>query len=90
MKTTFVVDIEHYIILLCKQRKKTRHDTIDAKPAITKLAKHYSPEIFYADRGYDDNKIFRQCFEELKAYPLILQKKTLIFQNIANMVLIVN
>jgi len=74
MKTTFIVDIEQYIILLCKQRKKTRHDTVDAKPAITKLAKHYKPEILYADRGYDDNKIFKQCFEELKAYPLILQK----------------
>lgn len=74
MKTTFLVDIEQYYILLCKQRKRARHDTKDAKPAIRKLAKHYHPEVFYADRGYDDNSIFRQCFEELKAYPLIFQK----------------
>lgn len=74
MKTTFVVDIENYFILLCKMRKKTRHDTIDAKPTIRKLSKHYRPEVFYADRGYDDNAIFELCFEELNAYPLILQK----------------
>lgn len=74
MKTTFIVDIEHYFILLCKMRKKSRHDTIDAKPAIKKLGKHYKLEILYADRGYDDNKIFEQCFEKLGAYPLILQK----------------
>jgi hypothetical protein len=74
MKTTFIVDIEQYIILVCRQRKKPRHDTKDAKPAISKLAKHYEPEVFYGDRGYDDNSIFRQCFEELKAYPLIFQK----------------
>lgn len=74
MKTTFVVDIENYIILLCNMRKKTRHDIIDAKPMIKKLAKFYKPEIFYADRGYDDDKLFELCFEKLKAYPLILQK----------------
>lgn len=74
MKTTFIVDIENYFILLCKMRKKTRHDTIDAKPAIRKLSKHYKPEVFYADRGYDDNNIFKLCYEELDAYPLILQK----------------
>lgn len=74
MKTTFIVDIERYFILLCKMRKKPRHDTKDAKPAIRKLGRHYKPEIFYADRGYDDNSIFGQCFEELKAYPLIFQK----------------
>jgi len=75
MKTTFVVDIENYIILLCKMRKKTRHDTKDAKPLIKKLSKHYKPDILYADRGYDDNKIFKLVFEKLKAYPLILQKR---------------
>ena len=74
MKTTFIVDINTYLILICKQRKKTRHDTIDAKPAIKKLAKHYEPKVFYGDRGYDDNEIFEQCFEKLGAYPLILQK----------------
>ena len=74
MKTTFIVDIERYLILVCKQRKKVRHDTIDAKPAIKKLSKHYHPEIIYGDRGYDDNDLFKQCFEELKAYPLIFQK----------------
>ena len=74
MKTTFVVDIDHYLILLCKMRKKTRHDIIDAKPLLKTLAKWYSPEILYADRGYDDNQIFKISFEILKAYPLILQK----------------
>lgn len=75
MKTTFIVDIEQYFILLCKMRKKARHDVVDAEPLIRKLAKHYEPKIFYADRGYDSNKIFELCFEELKAYPLILQKR---------------
>ena len=75
MKTSFVVDIENYFILLCKMRKKSRHDTKDAKPLIKKLSKHYRPEILYADRGYDDNNIFKLCFEKLKAYPLILQRR---------------
>jgi len=74
MKTTFIVDIERYLILLCRLRKKARHDTIDAKPMLKKLAKYYSPEILYADRGYDDNTIFKISFEILEAYPLILQK----------------
>lgn len=74
MKTTFIVDIESYIILLCKMRKKTRHDVIDAKPMLKLLARWYSPEILYADRGYDDNNIFKISFEILDAYPLILQK----------------
>lgn len=74
MKTTFVVDIENYFILLVKMRKKTRHDVIDAKPIIKKLALHYNPEVFYGDRGYDANSIFQLCFEKLKAYPLILQR----------------
>ncbi len=75
MKTSFIVDIEQYIILLCKTRKNHRHDTVDAKPMIKNLANHYSPEIFYADRGYDDEKIFKLVFENLGAYPLILQKR---------------
>ena len=74
MKTTFIVDIENYIILLCKMRKKARHDTRDAKPQIIKLSKYYKPDIFYADRGYDSDDIFKLCFEKLKAYPLILQR----------------
>lgn len=74
MKTTFIVDIEHYFILLVKLRKKPRHDVIDAKPMIKKLASHYEPEVFYGDRGYDSNEIFELCFEKLKAYPLILQR----------------
>lgn len=75
MKTTFLVDIEQYLILFVKLRKKTRHDTKDAKPMIKKASKHYKPEIFYADRGYDDNNVFKLVFENLKAYPLILQKR---------------
>jgi len=75
MKSTFLVDIDNYIILLCKLRKKTRHDTIDAKPMLRKAFIHYRDfEIFFADRGYDDNEIFRLSFELLNAYPLILQK----------------
>jgi len=74
MKTTFVVDINTYLILLVKTRKKSRHDTKDGKPMIKKLSKYYKPKIFYADRGYDDNKIFKLVFKNLKAYPLILQK----------------
>ncbi len=75
MKTTFIVDIETFIILLCKMRKGHRHDTKDAKPLIKKLAKHQQPEQFYADRGYDDNNIFKLVFEKLGAYPFILQKR---------------
>jgi len=74
MKTTFAADIETYIILLAKLRKKARHDTKDAKPLIKKLSRYYKPEILYADRGYDDNKIFEFSIEILGAYPLILQK----------------
>jgi len=74
MKTTFIVDIQTYIILQCKLRKGHANDTREAKPMIKKLANHYRPEVFYADRGYDDNKIFKLCFENLKAYPLIFQK----------------
>jgi hypothetical protein len=75
LKCSFVVDIDTYIILFSKNRKKTRHDTIDAKPLIKRIAKHYKDiEVFYADRGYDSNEIFKLCIEELNAYPLILQK----------------
>ena len=79
MKTTFIVDIETYIILLCKMRKKPRHDVIDAEPMMRWLAKNY-PDLyaFYGDRGYDKEEIFQICFEELKAYPFILQKNALI------------
>jgi transposase len=75
MKTTFAVDIENYLILLCKLRKKSRNDTVDGKLVIKSMSKHYNPDIFYADRGYDDNSIFKLVFEKLKAYPLILQKR---------------
>ena len=75
MKASFIVDIESYIILLCKARKKSRHDTIDAKPMIKKLAESYQPNVFYADRAYDDEAIFKLVFENLKAYPLIFQKR---------------
>lgn len=74
MKTTFIVDIQNYLILLVKMRKATRNDTVDAKIMIPKLSKSYDPEIFYADRGYDDNQIFKMCFEDLGAYPMILQR----------------
>lgn len=75
LKATFIVDVETYLILLPKLRKKTRHDTIDAKPLIKKFAEHYAPEIFFGDRGYDDENIFKLVFENLGAYPLILQRR---------------
>jgi hypothetical protein len=75
MKASFIVDMEKYLILLPKLRKKSRHDTIDAKPMIKKFAKHYTPEIFFGDRGYDDEKIFKLVFENLGAYPMILQRR---------------
>lgn len=78
MKTTFIVDIETYVILLCKMRKKQRHDVKDATPQIKKLSKHYHPDILYADRGYDANSLFRLCFDKLKAYPLIFQRNILL------------
>jgi len=42
---------------------------------VKKLAKQYKPEAFYGDRGYDSEKLFKIVFEELGAYPLILQKR---------------
>ena len=75
MKTSFIVDIEKYLILKCKTGKSRRHETKDAQSLIKKLAKEFEPEILYADRGYDDEKIFKLVFEKLNAYPLILQKR---------------
>lgn len=75
LKSSFIFDIENYLILLCKLRKSKRHDLIDGKPMVRELAKDFSPDVLYADRAYDDNEMFRLVFEELKAYPLILQKR---------------
>ena len=76
LKSSFIVDIEQYIILLCKNRKKARHDIIDAEPLIQRLSKQYKEiDRFYGDRGYDKENIFRLVFEKLKAYPIILQKR---------------
>jgi len=75
LKTTFFVDIDNYIILLHKSRKNNRHDTIDAKILFRKLNKNFNPETIYADRGYDDEKIFKFIDETLKAEPLILQRR---------------
>jgi hypothetical protein len=76
LKTSIVFDIDNYFILLCKTGKKKRHDTKDAKPLLKRLAKIYDDvEILYADRGYDDEKIFKISFEILGAYPLILQRR---------------
>jgi hypothetical protein len=74
MKTTFIVDIKTFIILLCKMRKGHRHDSKEAKPLITKLADIYKPTHFYADKGYDDNAIFEIVMEKLGAFPFIFQK----------------
>jgi len=74
MKTTFVVDIERFFILLVKQRKKSRHDTIDAEPLLKKLFQNYDEiEILYADRGYDCEQLFQTCVDN-NTYPMILQK----------------
>ena len=75
LKLSVIVDIKDYLILQFKIRKKARHDVIDAEPLIKKLAKKYKPIYFYGDRGYDSEKIFKLVFEELGAYPLILQKR---------------
>ena len=75
LKLSVIVEIRQYLILQFKVRKKTRHDLIDAYPMVKKLAKQYKPEAFYGDRGYDSEKLFKLVFEELGAYPLILQKR---------------
>jgi hypothetical protein len=76
LKTSLVFDIDNYFILLCKTGKSKRHDSKDAKPLIRKLAKTYADiKIFYGDRAYDDEKIFKMVFEILGAYPLILQRR---------------
>ena len=75
LKLSVIIEIKHYLILQFKIRKKARHDVIDARPMVKKLAKQYKPEFFYGDRGYDDEKLFKLVFEELGAYPLILQKR---------------
>lgn len=75
LKASFIVDIQNYLILCCKTRKKSRHDTIDAKPMIKRFSEKYSAEVFYGDRAYDDEEIFKLVFENLKAYPLIFQKR---------------
>lgn len=75
LKLSVIVEIKHYLILQFKVRKKARHDLIDAYPMVKKLAKNYQPEAFYGDRGYDAEKLFKLVFEELGAYPLILQKR---------------
>jgi len=54
--------------------KGHRNDTKHAKPLIKKLARHYNPSVLYADRGYDDEQVFKLCIEKLNAYPLIFQK----------------
>lgn len=75
MKTSFIVDIDNYLILLCKAQKSKRHDTKDAKKMLPKLKIYDSIEQFYADRAYDDEEIFKLVFEKLNAYPFILQKR---------------
>ncbi len=75
LKLSVIIEIELYIILQFKVRKKARHDLIDAYPMVRKMAKQYKPEAFYGDRGYDSEKLFKLVFEELGAYPFILQKR---------------
>ena len=75
LKLSVIVEIKHYLILQFKLRKKARHDLFDAYPMVKKLAKQYEPDVFYGDRGYDSEELFKLVFEELGAYPLILQKR---------------
>ena len=75
LKLSAIVDIKDYFILSFKLRKKSRHDLKDAYPMTRKLGKTYRPSAYYADRGYDSEKLFKIVFEELKAYPLIFQKR---------------
>ena len=75
LKLSIIVEIKHYLILQFKIRKKARHDLIDAYPMVKKLAKNYEPKVLYGDRGYDAEELFKLVFEELGAYPLILQKR---------------
>ncbi len=75
LKLSVIIEIKHYLILQFKVRKKARHDLVDAYPMVKKLAKQYKPEAFYGDRGYDSEKLFKLVFEELGAYPFILQKR---------------
>ena len=75
MKTNAIVDLDTFMILLCSLRKSRSHDSKDAKPLLKKLARHYAPEVLYADRGYDDEQIFKLVFEKVGAYPLILQRR---------------
>lgn len=75
MKSSFIFDIDNYLILLCNLRKGKRHDLIDGRHMVKELAKNYAPKLFYADRAYDDNEMFKLVFENLKAYPFILQKR---------------
>jgi len=74
MKTTFIVDIEMFTILLCKARKGHRHDSKEAKPMVRKLAEEYGADEFFADKGYDDNELFKLVVEKLGAFPFIYQK----------------
>ena len=75
LKTTFFVDIDNYLILLHKSRRTNRHDTIDAKSLFRKFEQKFNPSVIYADRGYDDEKIFEFIDEVLLATPLILQRR---------------
>ena len=75
LKLSIIVEIKYYLILQFKVRKKVRHDLIDAYPMVKKLAKQCQPEAFYGDRAYDSEKFFKLVFEELGAYPMILQKR---------------
>jgi len=72
LKLSVIVEIKHYLILQFKIRKKSRHDLVDAFPMVRELAKKYQPEAFYGDRGYDAEELFKMVFEELGAYPFIL------------------
>lgn len=75
LKMSFIVEIKNYLMLISKFRKRTRHDLVDGVPLAKKLAENYSPEVFYADKAYDSEQMFRTVFEDLGAYPLIFQKR---------------
>lgn len=74
MKLSLVVDIKQYFVIACRANESRRHDVIDAQPLLRDAFQRCKPKLIYADRGYDDQKIFNLIAEESEAYPLILQK----------------
>jgi hypothetical protein len=61
VKLSVFYDIDNRKFLALKIRKKPRHDVKDF-PSLFK--KHHNFKNFFADRGYDSEKIYEKCFEK--------------------------